>query len=166
MINKYKDYFLNLFTSLSYLTSQITILFYFSKHVGLEEVGYYTLSLAITAPLFMLTNFQLKWILATEKPSESTNISRYFHFRFVSSFISLIALLIYISFNADNFKFTLIFLLVLFIKYFESLSDLIYGYLQLRQSFFPILISTFIKSSVTCAFILVDYYFFNDYRYC
>jgi O-antigen/teichoic acid export membrane protein len=164
MFKNYRDYFLNFLTSLSYLISQVAILFYFSKYIGIEETGYYSMSIAITAPLFMLTNFQLKWVLATEKISKFTNISSYFHFRFLSSLISLIALLIYICFCSGDFKFQYIFILVLLTKYFESLSDLNYGYLQLHESYLPLLFSIAIKSFVTLVSIFFDYYFFRDYK--
>ena len=164
MLKNYRDYFLNFLTSLSYLISQIAILFYFSKYIGIEETGYYSMSIAISAPLFMLANFQLKWVLATEKTSNFTKISSYFHFRFLSSSISLIVLLIYICFYSDDIRFQYIFILVLLTKYFESLSDLNYGYLQLHENFSPILFSVALKSFIALVSIFFDYYFFRDYR--
>jgi O-antigen/teichoic acid export membrane protein len=122
------------------------------------------MSIAISAPLFMLANFQLKWVLATENTSNFTNISSYFHFRFLSSSISLIVLLIYICFYSDDIRFQYIFILVLLTKYFESLSDLNYGYLQLHENFSPILFSVALKSFITLVSIFFEYYFFRDYR--
>ena len=43
---------------------------FMTKFGDVEMVGKYSLALAITAPLFMLTNFQLRAVQATDAQSE------------------------------------------------------------------------------------------------
>ena len=56
--------------NLVYAVSQWAIVMFMTKFGDVEMVGKYSLALAITAPLFMLTNFQLRAVQATDTQSK------------------------------------------------------------------------------------------------
>ena len=164
MYKRYKDYIYNFSTSIVYLSAQVSILLYFSKFIGIKEAGWFSMAIAITAPVYMLANFQLKWLVATEKEIQPENLINYYIFRFISSGIALIFLISYSFFFINEEKFRTLFLMVVFLKYFESLSDLNYGYLQLVEKFNSIFLLITKRTLFSIIILCLDLFYFKNYQ--
>ncbi|HAS6204017.1 TPA: hypothetical protein I7162_21415 [Vibrio vulnificus] len=105
-----------------YALSQWIMLLVITKFQGVEAAGVYSLYLAILTPLNILTNYGLRNFISSDvnhEFSETTYLSlRYF------------GVLVFLSFSSFGFLFIdnkLLYLVVLSIKFFDSLSELEYG---------------------------------------
>jgi O-antigen/teichoic acid export membrane protein len=109
-------------------------------------VGRLALGLAITAPVFMFTNLQLRGVQATDARSEFA-FSDYFTLRLMASLTGLFAIgLIVILGRYDAATGTVI-LLVGLSKMIESLSDVIAGLLQKVERLDRVAISLMLKGA-------------------
>ncbi|WP_455509158.1 lipopolysaccharide biosynthesis protein [Butyricimonas paravirosa] len=110
--------------------SQWGILVILVKFFPAESVGYYTLGLAITAPIFMLSDMQLKSVLVVEPETGFDNFAVYQIIRLISTGVATTGLIIYnILFQEINW---IIFAVIIY-KAMESLIDILYGYLQKKD---------------------------------
>ena len=75
--------------------SQWGILVILVKFFSTEDVGGYTFGLAIAAPIFMLSDMQLKSVLVVEPVTEFDNFRVYQIIRFISTSIATGGLIIY-----------------------------------------------------------------------
>ncbi len=111
-------------------------------------VGSFALGLAITAPVFMFTNLQLRCVQATDARSEFA-FSDYFTLRVVASLTGMLAIVLLVLLGRyDRFTGTVI-LLVSVSKMIESLSDVIAGLLQKAERLDRVAISLMIKGMVS-----------------
>ncbi len=111
-----------------YAASQWLMLALLTKLGSLESVGIFAYALAATAPIFMLTNLQLRAILATDAGGEFS-IATYVTVRALSSAIALVAIsLVVFSFAPAGSGVVVLAMGVA--KAMESLSDVLYGALQ------------------------------------
>jgi O-antigen/teichoic acid export membrane protein len=109
---------------------------------SIEMAGQYGYALALTAPIFLLFNLQLRGILATDYSQKST-INDYFTIRVVTSVIALIICVASAFFLDESVR--LVVLMVAWCKMVESLSELLYGVLQKKERMKIIAISRIIK---------------------
>ncbi|MEO8725226.1 MAG: hypothetical protein ABI383_03805 [Acidobacteriaceae bacterium] len=113
-------------------------------------VGEFALGLAISAPVFMLTNLSLRAVQATDARS-SFEFADYFSLRVLTSFIGLFAVaLITLGLHADrSTKFVV--LLVAVSKAVESLSNVIAGLLQKFERLDQVAISLIFRGGLSLA---------------
>ena len=107
--------------------SQWGILVILIKFFSTEEVGYFTLAMALTAPVFMLTDMQLKSVMIVEPLGENDNFRTYQTIRLFTTLFATIGLIIYCIFAKNANK---IILAIILYKAVESNIDILYGYLQ------------------------------------
>jgi O-antigen/teichoic acid export membrane protein len=92
-------------------------------------VGRFALGLAITAPIFMFTNLQLRAVQATDARSEFA-FADYFTLRVLASLIGLVAVLAVVASGRYDWGTGAVIVLVGASKTVESLGDVVGGLLQ------------------------------------
>ena len=115
--------------NLIYALSQWAVVTIIARVGSFQDVGSYALSLAVTAPIILFFNFQYNAILATDSKEEYT-FSQYFGSRIINSSIALIIIILVSLLYKDNSEVMILIILMGFVKYFESLSDLCFGFFQ------------------------------------
>lgn len=122
----------SLFGNIIYALSQWIIITLIAKFGASEDLGKYSLALAVTAPIVLFFNFQLRTILATDIKNEYKFTqylgSRILHLTFSFLFIIPISLL-----YAGDKETVLLIILMGLVKYFESISDICMGYFQKKR---------------------------------
>lgn len=128
-----------------YAFCQWLVLSLLSKWTTIQELGHFTLSLAIAAPVYMFMNFQLRPVLITDA-EKRWEFSEFFTIRTVSTATGfLLVLLIGFFFGKGNFLRIL--LLLSAIKAIEALTDIIHARLQQDESMSMIARSLMLKGS-------------------
>lgn len=128
--------------------SQWLMLIFFSRMSDPTQLGYYSYALAVTAPIFLLSNLQLRPLLVADlNTSKSFDFSQYFSLRIITIVLAIIVSLLFTS--GDTTISIIIMILVVFIKASEALSDLIYAYYNAIKR------TTFISKSLTIKSMLV-----------
>lgn len=113
-----------------------------------EMVGQFTLGFAITAPLILLANMQLKSIQVTDA-TDQYRFGDYLGLRILTTGSSLLATLGIIIVVGYSWKTSLIIFLVALAKAIESFSDVLYGLLQKNERMDRIAISMMIKGPLS-----------------
>lgn len=128
--------------------SQWLMLIFFSQMSNPTQLGYYSYALAVTAPVFLLCNLQLRPLLVADlNTSKLFNFSQYFSLRLITIIFAVIISLILIK--RDTTLSFVIMGVVVFIKASEAFSDIIYAYYNANKETF------FISKSLTIKSILV-----------
>lgn len=139
-----------------YAVSQWAMLASIAKLGSPAMVGEFALGLAVSAPVYMFTNMQLRSIQATDARGDYT-FADYFGLRLICSLVGLLAIGAIALYGGGAHENVLVVAVVGAAKYFESMSDAIYGYCQKHERMKLIAISLMIKgigSVVTLAFVL------------
>jgi O-antigen/teichoic acid export membrane protein len=92
-------------------------------------VGQYALGLAITAPVFMLTNLQLRGVQATDARHEY-GFADYFTLRLISTLLGTLVILVITALAHYDTTTKAVILLLAAAKAIETVSDVIAGHLQ------------------------------------
>ncbi|MGE5558460.1 MAG: lipopolysaccharide biosynthesis protein [Bacillota bacterium] len=142
------NFFWTLFGNIIYMGSQWGILVIIAKITKSAMVGQYTLGLAITAPIFMLFNLQLRSVQATDALNKYF-FSDYLSLRIITSTIAF-AIVIIVAFIWKN-TLTAIYTIILigFSKVIESISDVFYGMFQQKERMDLIAKSMILKGILT-----------------
>lgn len=111
---------------------QWAIIIVLNKIGSIEMVGQYSLALAITAPIFMLTNLQLRSVQATDA-KEQYNFEDYLSLRFITSVLALFIVLAVIILQPYTWTMILIIGFIAILKTAESFSDVFHGLFQLQE---------------------------------
>jgi O-antigen/teichoic acid export membrane protein len=119
-------------SNIIYAITQWGMLTVIAKFGNPVMVGQYTLGLAVTAPIIMLTNLQLRSALATDSKDEF-DFWEYFNLRIFSLLIYLIIITLIIIFTGYKLNTSIIILLVGIAKLFESISDILFGVMQKHE---------------------------------
>jgi O-antigen/teichoic acid export membrane protein len=131
-----------LFGNIFYAFTQWLTLIAIIKFGSLEMAGQYGYALALTAPIFLLLNLQLRGILATDHTKQAT-VNDYFTIRVITSIIALLICVFTAFFLNETIR--LIILLVACCKMVESYSELLYGVLQKNEKMKNIAISRILR---------------------
>lgn len=115
--------------NLVYSLSQWLIVTIIARFGSAEDLGVYSLGLALTAPIVLFFSFQLRAILATDTKNEF-NFGQYFGGRIIHVTISFIVISLVAIIYANDIITILLILLIGLLKYFEALSDICMGYFQ------------------------------------
>lgn len=131
-----------------YAGCQWGMLVVLSKIGSPEIVGQFTLGFAITAPVFMFTNLQLRDIQATDAKRQYC-FSDYLGLRLFSIAVALIAIAMITWIAGYRWQTSLVILLVGLAKGFESISDVFYGLFQQRERMDRVAVSMMIKGPLS-----------------
>lgn len=97
-----------------------------------ENVGQLALGFAITAPVFMFTNLNLRAVQATDA-KHSFSFNDYLGVRIHTTIIALIFISILIAITDYKFETTLVIISIAFLKSIESISDSFCGLFQKHE---------------------------------
>ncbi|MEL6495002.1 MAG: oligosaccharide flippase family protein [Cyanobacteria bacterium J06623_7] len=131
-----------------YAACQWGMLVVLAKLGSPEMVGTFTLGLAITAPIFMFSNLQLRHIQATDARQQYV-FGDYFGLRLISTLLGLIVVMAIVLAAGYRWQVSLTILLVGLAKAFESISDVFYGLIQQHERMDRIAISLMIKGPLS-----------------
>lgn len=115
--------------NLVYAGCQWGMLMVIAKLGSPELVGQYALGLAVTAPVIMLSNLQLRGVLATDAKEEHA-FGDYLALRLLTTGLALLAVAGIVVAVGYQRQTALVILAVGLTKGLESLSDITYGFLQ------------------------------------
>lgn len=127
-----------------YAASQWAMLVVLAKLLSSEDVGRFALGLAVTAPVFMFSNLQLRAVQATDQ-AQPIPFQTYLRLRVLLTALALVVL----SGIACGGPYTAatagVILALAAAKAFESFSDIAYGLLQQRERMDRIAMSMILK---------------------
>jgi O-antigen/teichoic acid export membrane protein len=130
--------------NLVYAGSQWGILVVLTKLGNPEMVGQFTLGLAVTAPVFMMTNLQLRQVQATDA-KELYRFQDYLGLRLLCTQVALTAVLAIAVLSGYRYQTLAVVLLIGVAKGFESISDMCYGLFQQHERMDRIALSLMMK---------------------
>lgn len=122
-----------------------------------EMVGQFTLGLAVTAPVVMFTNLQLRVVQATDAKHQYV-FGDYLGLRLISTGLGLL-IIVGITVAAEyRGETSLVILVVGLAKALESISDVFYGLLQQHERMDRIAVSMMIKGPLSLLLLSVGIY--------
>ncbi|MGZ9583868.1 lipopolysaccharide biosynthesis protein [Paenibacillus marinisediminis] len=119
-----------------------------AKWGGAETVGLYALALAVSAPIFMFTNLQLRTIQATDA-ARQFSFENYVALRLMMLVLAMLIMGGILIVNPYSREAAIIILLVSLSKGIEAISDVIYGLLQQRERLDLISKSLLLRGPIT-----------------
>jgi O-antigen/teichoic acid export membrane protein len=131
-----------------YAASQWGMLVVLAKLGSPEMVGQFTLGLAVTAPVIMFTNLNLRSVQATDARHQYL-FGDYLGLRLIATGLALLAIAGITIAAGYRWETSQIILLVGLAKAFESISDVFYGLIQQYERMDRIAISLMIKGPVS-----------------
>ena len=133
---------------LVYAASQWGMLVLLAKLGSPEMVGQFTLGLAVTAPVIMFTNLQLRQIQATDAKGEYV-FRDYLGLRLIATALAFL-IIAGITLKAGyRWETSLVILAIALAKAFESISDVFYGLIQQHERMDRIAIALMIKGPLS-----------------
>lgn len=143
---------ISLFTNFSWLTIGNTIysgcqwglIIILAKMFSAEIVGSFSFALAITAPVFMFFNLNLRAAQSVDANYKYSFVD-YLGLRIITTVIALLCIIGIALFAGFKYEIMMLILLLGLAKSFESISDLFYGLLQQHESMNYIAKSMIIK---------------------
>ena len=121
-------------------------------------VGQFALALAITAPVFMLTNLLLRAIQATDARSEF-EFANYFTLRATSTLLALVIILGIVLVARYDTEIIIVVMLMRAARAVESCTDVIAGLLQKNERLDQVAISMMLKGSLSVAAFSATYFY-------
>ncbi|MDQ2784839.1 MAG: oligosaccharide flippase family protein [Chloroflexota bacterium] len=131
-----------------YAACQWAMLVVLAKLGSPEVVGQFALGLAITAPVIMLTNLQLRGVQATDARQEYA-FGEYLGLRLAVTPLALIVIAGITLASGYGGQTALVILVVGLAKIFESISDVFYGLMQQHEQMDRIAISMLVKGPLS-----------------
>jgi O-antigen/teichoic acid export membrane protein len=122
-----------------------------------EMVGQFTLGLAVTAPVVMLTSLHLRVVQATDAKHQYL-FADYLGLRFISTALALLIIVGVTFLIGYRWETSLIILIIGLAKSFESISDVFYGLIQQHERMDRIAISMMIKGFLSLLFLSFGVY--------
>lgn len=137
-----------LFGNIVYAGCQWAMLVVIAKMKSPDVVGQFALGLAISTPVVMFTNLQLRVVLGTDTTNEYS-FGNYLCLRLISGFIAfivIVAITIYANYKIET---QLIIITIGIAKIIESISDVYFGLLQKHERMDRLSISMMIKGPLS-----------------
>jgi O-antigen/teichoic acid export membrane protein len=131
-----------------YAVCQWGMLVLLAKLGSPEMVGQFTLGLAVTAPVIMLTNLQLRIVQATDAKKQYL-FSDYLGLRLIATTVALLVITVISLSGGYQWETSLIIFLIGVSKAFESISDIYYGLIQQYERMDRIAVSLMIKGPLS-----------------
>ena len=107
-------------------------------------VGQFTLGLAVSAPVFMFTNLQLRAVQATDVNAE-TGFAEYFTLRLLATLLGLVVIVALLPFAGASPGVDIVVFMVSLSKCVECMSDVTAGLLQREEQLKRVAISLMIR---------------------
>jgi O-antigen/teichoic acid export membrane protein len=133
-----------------YAACQFGMLSVLAKLGSPSIVGQYALGLAITAPVFMLTNLQLRGVQATDARHEF-GFEDYFTLRLISTLLGTLVILLITAFAAYDTATKTAIVLIACAKAIETISDVIAGHLQKSERLDQVARALMIRGGISVA---------------
>jgi O-antigen/teichoic acid export membrane protein len=127
-------------------------------------VGQFTLGLAISAPVFMFTNLQLRAVQATDVNAES-GFGDYFTLRLLATILGMAVILGLLPFVGNSNSVRVIILLVSISKCLECMSDVTAGLLQREEQLKRVAISLMIRGAFSAIVFSSAFAFTHDLKF-
>ncbi|TXH36598.1 MAG: hypothetical protein E6Q98_10880 [Rhodospirillaceae bacterium] len=144
-----------------YSGCQWAILMVLAKLSSASTVGLFSLALAVTSPVLSLSNCQLRTIQAADARGRFS-FPIYFGFRLICTSLALVAIAVIAFYTRnDELGMAVIFAVGLF-KAAESISDIVYGFLQKHEHMRIISQSMMIKGTLAICGIAAGQLIFNS----
>ena len=140
-----------------YSACQWAIVLAFAKLGSPEQVGEYALGMAVSAPVVLLANFQLRALLASDVWNQFT-FSKYLTFRLVSLGVALLVVACAAVYAQADWGRRGIILLVGFGQVLEYISETYYGLMQKHERIDRIARSLLLKGPVSLAALCLAMY--------
>ena len=140
-----------------YSACQWAIVLVFAKLGSPEQVGEYALGMAVSAPIILLANFQLRALLASDVRNQFT-FSQYLTFRLVSLSVCLVVVAFAAIHAQGDWGPRGVILLVGLGQVLEYISETYYGLMQRRERIDRIARSLLLKGPVSLAALCVAMY--------
>ncbi len=140
-----------------YAACQWGMLVVLSKIGSPEIVGQFTLGFAITAPVFMFANLQLRDIQASDAKRQY-EFGDYLGLRLVSTGLALLAIAAITWKAGYRWETSLVIVLVGLAKAFESISDVFYGLFQQYERMDRVAVSMMIKGPLSLLLLGIGVY--------
>ncbi|MCG7408999.1 oligosaccharide flippase family protein [Paenibacillus sp. ACRRX] len=115
-----------------YAACQLGMLVVLARMGSVKDVGLFSLALAISAPVFMLANLQLRGVIATDA-SKHHPTGAYISLRIVSSCMALLVVAGFAAVYLPDRTAALAIILMGAAKFFEAISDVLYGWWQQHE---------------------------------
>ncbi|MBW4644532.1 MAG: oligosaccharide flippase family protein [Goleter apudmare HA4340-LM2] len=124
-------------------------------------VGQFALGMAVTTPVVMFTNLQLRSVQVTDVRKQYC-FSDYLGLRLISAALSLLVITIISLLAGYHWETALVVFLVGVAKVFESISDLFYGLIQQHECKDRIAISLMIRGLLSLLLLSIGVYTFGS----
>ncbi len=131
-----------------YAACQWGMLVVLAKLGSPEMVGQFTLGLAVTAPVIMFTNLQLRVVQATDAKKQY-EFRDYLGLRLIGTCLALLAIAVIIVISGYRKETCIVIFIVGLAKACESISDVFYGLIQQQERMDRIAISLMIKGPLS-----------------
>ena len=138
------------FSNVIYAGCQWLMLIALAKLGTPETVGAFALGLAVTGPVIMFTNLQLRGVQVTDAKREY-KFGDYLGLRLLSIALSLAVFGIIVLVSNYSLTTAIVVFVIGITKVFDSLSDIIYGLLQQREKMDRIAISRILQGVLQLA---------------
>lgn len=129
---------------MAYAASRALILVLIAKLGTAEMVGQYALAFAVTTPVFMLADMDLRSVLATDTKNR-LDFSNYLGLRFLTTALAMAAVCV-IALMQESIETAFVLLLVGAARGSDAISDMLYGLMQRHERLDRSGISLMIKS--------------------
>jgi O-antigen/teichoic acid export membrane protein len=140
-----------------YAASQWGIVIVLAKLGSPETVGKFALALAMSAPIYMFSNLQLRGVQATDAVGEY-RFGDYLGLRLITTVGALLAILALTLVCGYRRETAFVILLVGLAKAFESISDVFYGLQQQHERMDRIAVSMMVKGLLSVAVFCLVFY--------
>jgi O-antigen/teichoic acid export membrane protein len=124
-------------------------------------VGQFTLGLAVSAPVFMFTNLQLRAVQATDT-NVGHRFSNYFSLRLLATLLGLAAIIFLLSFAGESYSVRAVILLVSISKCVECMSDVTAGLLQREERLKRVAISLMMRGIASVLLFSLTFAYFRN----
>ncbi|WP_295813702.1 oligosaccharide flippase family protein [uncultured Deinococcus sp.] len=140
--------------NIAYAASQWGMLLVLARLATPQVVGQYSLALAVSAPVFMAANLQLRGVQATDA-AQDFRFGDYLILRLITTLLALVVTAILIQIYAPDTR--LVIGLIGVAKAFESISDVLYGRMQAQERMDRVARSTLIKAPLSLLSLLFGF---------
>jgi O-antigen/teichoic acid export membrane protein len=143
-----------------YSGCQWALLVTIAKTLGVEDLGRFSLAIAIVSPVFAFSNVNLRAVQATDV-TEKFSFTEYLYFRLLCSSIALLIVGATTQIFSYASDLALIVIAYAFVKYIESISDVLFGLFQKHENMRAISTSLIIRGVInlmlfSCLIVLTE----------
>ncbi|WP_408008266.1 oligosaccharide flippase family protein [Pseudalkalibacillus sp. A8] len=150
-----------LFGNLIYAFTQWVIISIITKLGDAEMLGQYALALAVTAPIFLFLQMNLRSVQATDQKDKFA-LRDYLGLRVLTVLVAWVIIFFLLLFSNYSFQVTMLVLFVGIAKSAESFSEVFYGNFQKLEQMKYISVSKIIRGIISCLAVWLCLYLTNN----